>query len=557
MAALSSAPADILAEREPRPGRAEPVRGRLSRWTWWDEHPFWVPAMLAVVAAVATWVATRHGPGLSPDSVTYISAARNLVAGHGYSDLTGQPNTTFAPGFSAVLAIGQWAGLSVLTWARVVNAAAFAAVVVLTSMLLRRHVASPGLALAATAFVAVSPTLLNVARHAWSEPLFCAVLLGFILLLEGALASAKHRTRLVALAGFLAGVGFLVRYAALALAIAGVVVLLVPRVHQPARTRLGQLSVFALAFVPLPALWLLRNATSGAPYVLGPRVGVSTSLWNLLGLFASSVRDLVAPSAVISPWAVIALPVVALMVVGALAATRERQRLGHRVGAGSLLPLSVFVGTYSAFVLTAGKVSGASVETRTVMPIYVPLVIIAAWLIENARTLALRRGRHPFFPGRRAGLAIGVAFLLFYGVWFAQNAWSDGTGRGYYNGPTVVDAPLARTVQHLPADALVVSNSPWALYYASGHQPIVAQPGPLVPAASLVPATIQQLLHAACAQPVYVAWYGRPGTEAPTRVFPGLVLHSIHAVHDGTLYKLSARTTCVAGASPPASPRPA
>lgn len=555
MSALSPARADILAEHESGPRPAELVRELTHRRARWHEHPVVVSAMLAVVAAAATWVATRHGPELSPDSVTYISAVRNLVAGHGYTDFTGQPNTTFAPGFSAVLAIGQWAGMSVLTAARVVNAASFGAVVVLASMLLRRHVTSPRLALAATAFVAISPAMLNVAHHAWSEPLFCAVLLGFILLLEDVLASTQHPTRLVALAGCLAGVGFLVRYAALSLAIAGVVVLLVARASRPARTRLCQVTVFALAFVPLPALWVIRNAASGAPYVLGPRVGVSASLWSLLGLFASSVRDLVVPTAAEPVWAVIVLPVAALMVVGAVAAIRDRGKHDHPKAAHSLLPLSAFVAVYSLFLLTAGKLSGTSVETRTVMPIYLPLLIIATWLIENARTIAPRLGHGSYFPGRRVGFAIGVAFLVVYGVWFAQNAWSDGSGRGYYAAPSVVDAPLAQAVKHLPANALVVTNAPWALYYASGHQPVVPQPGPLVPAASLVPSTIGELAHARCSQPVYMAWFGTPGVDAPARVFPGLALHPVHNVSDGTLYEVSAHKPCAAGVSLPARPQ--
>ena len=162
--------------------------------------------------------------------------------------------------------------------------------------------------------------------------------------------------------------------------------------------------------------------------------------------------------------------------------------------------------------------------------------------------------------GSRAAAArsvIGVACFAFYGVRFAQSAWSDGGagGGGYYTSPSVVDAPLARAVQHLPTDSLVVTNSPWALYYASGHQPIVPQPGPVAPAASLVPSTVRGLVHALCARPVYVAWYGTPGGDLLTDVFPGLILHPRSAVPDGVLYQLAAPSACRSGASQPADPR--
>jgi len=104
-------------------------------------------------------------------------------------------------------------------------------------------------------------------------------------------------------------------------------------------------------------------------------------------------------------------------------------------------------------------------------------------------------------------------------------------------------------VKHLPADELVVSNRPWALYYASGHQPVVPRPGPLVPAASLVPSTVRELLDAACSGPVDVAWYGKPGSDAVDDVFPGLTLRPVHSVRDGFLYELSESKPCRTGSS--------
>lgn len=45
---------------------------------------------LAAVAAIGVLVFTRHGVLLAPDSVTYVSAARNLVAGNGFTDFTAE-----------------------------------------------------------------------------------------------------------------------------------------------------------------------------------------------------------------------------------------------------------------------------------------------------------------------------------------------------------------------------------------------------------------------------------------------------------------------------------
>jgi hypothetical protein len=470
---------------------------------------------LALIAGVATWIATRHGPGLSPDSVTYLSTARNLAAGHGDLDLTGQANTTFAPGYPAVLAAGKVIGLSLTTAARLVNAGSFVAIVVLSWRLLRRHVTSPRLVLMATAAVAVSPAVLNVADQAWSEPLFCVVLLAFVLVLEDVMAAHPASPRLVAAAGLIAGVGFLVRYAASALIITGIVILLVSR--RPVRwtTRWSQVGVFLLGAVPLPALWMLRNAASGSPYLLGPRVAVTSSPWNLLVLFLGGIKELLVPTTATALWAVVVLPIAVVVTVGAVTATRARARHQALVGTRSIAPLFGFIAVYGAFVLIAGKVSGASIDVRTIMPIYLPLLVVGAWLVAEACQRVPRLARlwgHP-----RVGFAVAGACLLFYGGWFLQVSWADGSVARGYAAASVVRSPLAAVVRRLPTGALVVTNAPWALYYASGHQPIVPAPGPLVPAASLVPATPDVLTDASCAHPVYVAWFG----GSPPHATPG------------------------------------
>jgi hypothetical protein len=492
----------------------------------------WVLA-LAVIAGLATWVATRHGPGLSPDSVTYLSAARNLAAGHGYLDLTGQANTTFAPGYPAMLAAGQVIGLSLMTAARLINAGSFAAIVLLSWLLLRRHVTSPRLLLAATAAVALSPAVLNVADEAWSEPLFCVVLLVFVLVLEDVVAAHPPSARLVATAGFIAGVAFLVRYAASALILTGVVVLLLSR--RPVRwpTRWLQVGVFLLGAAPFPALWVLRNATSGSPYVLGPRVAVTSSLWNLVGLLLSGVKELLVPTAATALWAIIALPMAVVLAVGATTAIRAHARHQPLVGSRSVAPLLGFVGVYAAVVLIAGKVSGASIDVRTIMPIYLPLLIVGAWLVEEARQGVPRATRLWGRPG--VGLAVAGAALVFYGGWFLQVSWADGSVARGYAAPTVVSSPLAAAVRRLPAGALVVTNAPWSLYYGSEHQPIVPAPGPLAPAASLVPATLDVLTDASCSHAVYGAWFGRKPPHATPGSSPRPTGVRVLTARDGVL----------------------
>ncbi len=493
------------------------------------------PASLAAVAGLATWVATRHGPGLSPDSVTYISAARNLAAGHGYVDLTGQANTTFAPGFSAMLAAGQWLGLSVLTAARALNAGAFAGIVLLSWVLVRRHVDSRTLALVTTGLIACSPALLNVTDEAWSEPLFCVLLLLFVLVIEDAIQAPIRSPRLVAWAGAVAGFAFLIRYAALALFITGVLALVAFRPRLGLRARLWDAAVFTTVGAVLPALWIARNATSHATYLLGPRVVNPDGVDRILTLWLGGIKELVVPTTAVALWALLALPTAALMAFGLRAVVHGRH--DQSGGRRSVVPLVAFVGVYSVFIVVSGKLSGSSVDSRTVMPVYVPLVLLGSWLVSRAADgAATTRWRR--LVDRRVLLAVGGAALAFYVAWFTTVAWSDGqVGRGYA-AVSVVHSALARRVRRLPPGAVVITNAPWALYFASGHQPVEPQPGPLGPASSLVPPTVDELADRACSAPVYVAWYGKPDAHATRGRLPARALQRVQRLADGTLYRV-------------------
>src|SRR5689334_23211459 len=83
--------------------RGSPVTGRTA----------WLAVgLVAISAVILVVVGTRQGSALSPDSADYISGARNLAAGRGFVNYSLQPITTFPPGFSATLALGDRLGLN-------------------------------------------------------------------------------------------------------------------------------------------------------------------------------------------------------------------------------------------------------------------------------------------------------------------------------------------------------------------------------------------------------------------------------------------------------------
>src|SRR4051794_7209354 len=97
-------------------------------------------AALAALAGIAVLIATREGPYLSPDSVTYYSMARHLARGDGVSDFSGTATTVFPPGYPLVLAAGLRLHLTLDAAAKLCNTLCIPVTVVVAWLVLRDNV---------------------------------------------------------------------------------------------------------------------------------------------------------------------------------------------------------------------------------------------------------------------------------------------------------------------------------------------------------------------------------------------------------------------------------
>ncbi|MHB1090579.1 MAG: hypothetical protein ACYC0U_05875, partial [Ilumatobacteraceae bacterium] len=66
----------------------------------------------SVVSAVLGIGSNWSGVGWSWDSTDYVSAGLSLAKGQGPLDVTGRPMTVRPPGFPALIAVGDWIGLT-------------------------------------------------------------------------------------------------------------------------------------------------------------------------------------------------------------------------------------------------------------------------------------------------------------------------------------------------------------------------------------------------------------------------------------------------------------
>jgi hypothetical protein len=495
-----------------RPGDRRPAEGHdgqaktLAAW--------FVVLGIAAVAAALSLAATREGPAVTADSIVYVSGARHLADGDGYRDYAHAEITGYAPGVSMILAGGDVLGIDAVDGARAVDALGFAALVILAFLLARRHVSRSG-ALWVTAGVGVSAPLLGVYSTIWSEPLFCVVTVGFVLVLEQLTLDEGRALGRVAAAGLIGGVAFFLRYPGMVLVPIGLVVIVLATWRAGARATIERLVVFAVAAGVVPFVIIVRNyLTDGS--LLADRAQSTTNASSVLGDGFRTLRSwVVAGASVPAALATLALlSVIAAVIagwwhIGVPALQRERV-------------LFVVVGGYVAYLVVSELVTKIDpLGTRFLSPIYVPLLVLAAVAVEAL----LADRRHWGIIGAATIVALWSIGSLVKSVSYASQT------RGGFAASNWASADFLAAVDALPSNSRIVSNVGDGIYYTTGREPIALGPRD--------PATLRAAVRAGA--PVYLAWHvpNHRDVARPAQLRrDGFTLDAVARVPDGVVYRV-------------------
>ncbi|UCG41953.1 MAG: hypothetical protein JSU73_08675, partial [candidate division WOR-3 bacterium] len=272
---------------------------------------FLPPAVAAALTfSLVVWL-TEQGPGLSPDSAYYLSAAENLLSGSGLTTFEGRPLTTWPPLFPVLIAGLGSVGVSPAEAARVINAAAAGLAVLVFGLLADRLLRRPELRLLALVGI-ISVPLLSVALMAWTEAVFVLLCLLFVLLFARWLDTGK--TLVLAAAASCTALPALQRWAGLALIPAGILLVLTAAGPVSRLRRAGLALLFAVIGLGPPAAWMVRNlAVAGT--LAGRRPFTSGSLPAALRELGTVVGEYLLPDFLLTDWSWLpVLAVVALFV---------------------------------------------------------------------------------------------------------------------------------------------------------------------------------------------------------------------------------------------------
>lgn len=436
---------------------------------------------LALLGFFGLLIATRWGVGTSPDSVVYITGARNLAAGQGFNTIAengqAQAITHHAPLYSVALALLDVLGPDPLQGARWLNALLFAANILLVGFLLSEllpgQTAQARLAPVIGAGLILFPaTLVEIHSMAWSESLFIFLALsGFWALSH--FIKKQSAGYLLASASLIA-LAFLTRYIGVVLvATGGLSILLFS--SRPFRRRLADGLLFGVISAGPMALWLLRNSLAGGTATSRElffhpinRQQIGWALTTLGSWF--QIPDT-------SPALIKALPYLALgLVIAAVAISRHR-RPERQTAWSSWITLPalpvliriilVFIPLYLAFLLVSLTFLDANtpLDARILSPVYVTGVVLALYFLVEALSW-LHRPAIVRYALIGAGFIFVAAFAA-PSLGYVQSGYADGIG---FTSRWWRESPTLAALQNYDTAQVVYSNAPEALYlYTDRH----------------------------------------------------------------------------------------
>ena len=269
------------ADKSPATGNGATAAGFVTLFKPDNKYVWIYVASLAIVTSILYF--SHFQNNYFPDSGSYIVPARNLLAGHGFTDAQQHPETVRTPGYPLLIVLFLWSGLT------------------LKSLIVLQHVLRVTLVLAGTAFMVgftgsrrkglltgivlcLDFQLLEAANSLLTEMAF-TMMIGAVLWLLWSESGRRSKPGLTCgAAGLLAGAAVLVRPAAVLFFLPAALYLLKARAEYRVRAAV----VFVLLFLPLPLGWAARNYHETGVFTLSSIAGFNALFYRGAGALAAS-----------------------------------------------------------------------------------------------------------------------------------------------------------------------------------------------------------------------------------------------------------------------------
>ena len=344
-----------------------------------------VLATVAVAGSVMVLLRTAtYGIFLTNDADLYISAARSLLNGDGFTIWTRQPYADSAPLYPLLLATFSFLGWSVITTAEYLNALALGLTVFVIAVWLKSRIRSRFLVFWAACVCALTPVLAEPSAIAGTEIIFILFVCCSLFALDRFLITS--RMSFLISAAVCAACALMTRYVGVTLIGSGLLLLLFNGTR-PLRIRLMDSAKWLVVSTALFGVWILRNFVT-IDSVLGrmnpDQFSVSGSLgtatreifiWVFrteLKFLDADVRLTVALKIVLFAWLVVGIGVILL---------RYRPE-PYRRNRGFLAICVGFMSIYSLFWVALLPLTNVALSARYLVPLFPFFVVIVTIVLD-------------------------------------------------------------------------------------------------------------------------------------------------------------------------------
>ncbi len=336
---------------------------------------------------------SNYGPELTSDTWDYISVAESLAAGDGFKDYLQRTYIDGGPGYPLLLAFFGLLGIDPVDTGRFVNIIGFGLIILLTGYQLNRYVRFRFLAVVGSVAVMTSLSVSRIAAYLMTEILYIVLMLLALIQMRIFLKSEEDSPRfaLALSAGFTA-LAIITRYAGIAVLLTGIIMILVGR-NFKIRHKLKYAAFYSsISLFPF-GVWMIRNQLT-----MGTFWGRSTNYQSSLLDYIESFGNLFISDILVlrpgSDWFIYLIcTVVCLIIWGTI---QKRTELNQTQVPSDSSKYGLHLSLFGLFALisiwvllfSASSIGDAdSFSERLLIPIYVPVIIVALVLLD----LLLRR----------------------------------------------------------------------------------------------------------------------------------------------------------------------
>lgn len=480
----------------------------------------------AVCGFFIVYLFTHHSSiGVSPDSVVYTSAARNLYYHGKLEAYNHMPLVDFPVLYPLFLSLSLFiTRLDPVVTGGIINGLLFASLIYMCGHIMKQIMRPRLVKWALLLGLMLSPALLDIYTMLWSETLFIALSVVFILV-TGWYFKQPSIARVTAVA-ICAGLACLTRYAGVTFIFTGCFLIFF---HLPLRSkkRITHCIVFGLVSSAFFIGNLIRNAIITGTFT-GNREKSTTSFFTNL-YYYGKVLYYWLPFMKNSEVLVSVFAIVFLVTAIAIIIWRIRTNYNHESYQNIAM---VFGIVYILFIVITASISRyETINNRLLIPAYAPLLLVTVYAFGRLSFKLM------FFRKTLTIVMLSAAFLLFiasqalesYGMYREYNTWGipGYTDDGWRNSP--ITQYLKQHPQVLNKQAAIYSNAHEAAYFTANV------------AAESLPHTVdkEDVETFLTADGHYLLWYGH--IDDPDLVNTSFIrqhknLTEVYSTSDGAIY---------------------